>query len=133
LLDERFFMYLDDVEFCVRAENAGFQLIYVPAARITHNVVWVDKAIHKMYYSVRNRYLLIHTSFVGYDRWFALIYFTLSILVKMINWRFGNDQYFKASKMGIEDYLAHNFGPGRGLDFVTAPLKENRGKAIPRG
>jgi hypothetical protein len=36
LLDERFFAYQEDTDLCVRARKAGWQVTYMPAARITH-------------------------------------------------------------------------------------------------
>ncbi len=38
LLDERFFMYFEDADFCRRARNAGFQVFSVPAAKMWHKV-----------------------------------------------------------------------------------------------
>ena len=35
-LDERFFLYFEETEFCWRARNAGFQTWYVPASRVIH-------------------------------------------------------------------------------------------------
>lgn len=35
-LDERFFAYQEDTDFCVRARQAGWKIAYVPTARITH-------------------------------------------------------------------------------------------------
>ncbi len=38
LLDERFFMYFEETDFCFRAEKAGWPCWYVPASRIIHLV-----------------------------------------------------------------------------------------------
>ena len=38
LLDEQFFMYFDDVDFCQRAQRAGWECWYVPASRVVHFV-----------------------------------------------------------------------------------------------
>lgn len=35
-LDERFFMYAEDIDFCRRAKTAGWQVIYYPKAVIVH-------------------------------------------------------------------------------------------------
>jgi GT2 family glycosyltransferase len=35
-LDERFFAYQEDADFCFRARQAGWQIYYVPAAQIVH-------------------------------------------------------------------------------------------------
>ncbi len=36
LLDEDFYMYLEDVDFCLRAHVAGFRCLYVPTAVVFH-------------------------------------------------------------------------------------------------
>jgi GT2 family glycosyltransferase len=125
LLDDRFFMYYDDIEYCSRAQRLGYILLYVPEAKILHNIVCVDKAVYKLYYSMRNRYLLIRTAFSGMQRWTAMIYFSISIIVKMINWRFVNVKYYQALRMGIEDYFAGRFGRGRGLEYVAEHQKKD--------
>jgi GT2 family glycosyltransferase len=36
LLDERFFAYQEDADFCFRAKQAGWQVYYYPQAQIVH-------------------------------------------------------------------------------------------------
>ena len=36
LFDERFFLYLEDMDFCLRAQAAGFSLLFVPQAHVWH-------------------------------------------------------------------------------------------------
>lgn len=38
LLDEGYFMYFEEVEFCLRAKRAGWQVWYVPESRVIHLV-----------------------------------------------------------------------------------------------
>lgn len=38
LLDERYFLYYEEVDFCLRAQRAGFRCEYVPASRVVHLV-----------------------------------------------------------------------------------------------
>jgi GT2 family glycosyltransferase len=38
LLDERFFMYFEDMDLCLRIRTAGWQIVYVPQGEITHFV-----------------------------------------------------------------------------------------------
>jgi len=38
LLDERYFLYLEDLDFCLRAQAAGFALWFVPEATAWHSV-----------------------------------------------------------------------------------------------
>ena len=37
-LDESFPMYFEDTDFCTRARNAGFKVIYVPAGKMWHKI-----------------------------------------------------------------------------------------------
>lgn len=38
LLDERFFMYFEDMDYCIRLRKAGWKLFYVPTGEIVHLV-----------------------------------------------------------------------------------------------
>lgn len=38
LLDERYFMYYEEVDFCLKARRAGFPCWYVPGSRVVHLV-----------------------------------------------------------------------------------------------
>lgn len=37
LLDERFFMYAEDIDFCLRAKNSGWQIVYFPEGTVIHH------------------------------------------------------------------------------------------------
>ncbi|MFZ5366028.1 MAG: glycosyltransferase family 2 protein [Patescibacteria group bacterium] len=37
LLDERYFMYFEDLDYCQRVKRAGFQVYYLPTAEIIHH------------------------------------------------------------------------------------------------
>jgi hypothetical protein len=37
-LDERFFMYMEDIDFCLRARAAGWRVVYHPALRVLHHI-----------------------------------------------------------------------------------------------
>ncbi len=69
LLDEGFFMYYEDVEFCYRARQAGWQIMHTPAARVVHlrggsssvkSRARQNKRLPRYYYASRSRlyYLL---------------------------------------------------------------------------
>jgi hypothetical protein len=36
LLDEKFFMYFEDIDFCLRAQQAGWETWYAPTSRVQH-------------------------------------------------------------------------------------------------
>jgi len=39
-LDEDYFCYLEDVDFCYRARRSGFPIIYCPDSKVVHNFSW---------------------------------------------------------------------------------------------
>lgn len=64
LLDERFFMYYEETEWCVRAARAGMRLLHVPAARIWHKIPLDARADqpYVAYYMTRNRLLFLRAT-----------------------------------------------------------------------
>ena len=38
LFDERFFAYYEDLDYCIRAREAGFRILTVPTAHVWHKV-----------------------------------------------------------------------------------------------
>lgn len=61
LLDEKYYLYLEDLDYCIRAKREGFTLLYVPSSVLWHvNAGSSDRPgnpIHE-YYFTRNRLLL---------------------------------------------------------------------------
>jgi len=50
LLDERFFLYGEDIDYCLRAWHAGWKVWYVPTAHIIHHhQAQSDKRLFSMY------------------------------------------------------------------------------------
>ena len=71
LMDEGYFMYFDDVDYCRKAMNAGWQILHWPQARVVHlrggsSSVKAELAARKRpksyYYASRTRYF---TTFYG--------------------------------------------------------------------
>lgn len=68
LLDERYFMYFEDVEFAMRA-HAKFTLLYTPGSTVYHKSgggdAWHTYSPFYLYYSARNRILVFgHGTFI---------------------------------------------------------------------
>lgn len=68
ILDKKFFLYLEDVDFCCRAKKKGFTIIYQPQAFIWHKNASSSggSGSHlQIYYQSRNRLLFAfkHASF----------------------------------------------------------------------
>lgn len=65
LLDEGYFMYFEDVEFCHRARKAGWEILHNPVARVVHlrggsssmnERIRTKKRVPRYYYESRTRY-----------------------------------------------------------------------------
>jgi len=78
LLDERYFLYYEEADWCVRASTAGWKLLWVPGARVRHRVAASTEAGDGLpvapqvtYYMTRNRLLLLASNLRGPARWVA--------------------------------------------------------------
>jgi GT2 family glycosyltransferase len=117
LLDERFFMYLEDAEFSHRLTAAGYQLLYIPHARIYHRAMLREDNMI-LYYGIRNRFLFIETTTQGLKRRVVTAYLLVATLVKMLFvWSFRRPDYFGTAKCAIADYYSGVLFQGRGLAF----------------
>jgi GT2 family glycosyltransferase len=71
LLDERYFAYHEDIDYCLRAIAAGFQTLVVPEAALYHKYsrsLAAGESPLKEYLLVRNWYLLWNTHLSGWRR-----------------------------------------------------------------
>jgi GT2 family glycosyltransferase len=66
LFDEKFFLYLEDMDFCLRAQKTGFSLFFVPQARVWHkgSASTADNEGMRKYHFVKStvRFARKHTS-----------------------------------------------------------------------
>lgn len=64
LLDESFFLYFEDFDYCQRAKEAGYRIFYFPGAQILHHFGESSKQnyIHStsLYFNSMKRYYLKH-------------------------------------------------------------------------
>jgi GT2 family glycosyltransferase len=110
LLNEKFFLYHEDIEFSARAVRNGLKLLYVPASVIYHKCRGERKLRERtLYYAVRNRNLLIDMCFP----FVAKIYFFFVIRAKMLIWFFRDKELFHAAQVGLKDYKKDVFGQVR--------------------
>ena len=90
LLDEEFFMYFEDVDFCKRAREAGWNIIHNPEAHVVHlrggsspvkSQAAKKKRLPRYFYESRTRYYFKH--FGGFGLFAANIFWHLGWLVAM--------------------------------------------------
>jgi hypothetical protein len=116
-LDEKYFMYFEDAEFSLRMIHAGFHLLYVPQSRIYHKIHNRNDQLLPMYYTVRNRLLLINTATYGVSRMIAKSYFFFTFTLKMMYLKTRKPKLYIAARYGLEDYRKKIFYEGRGLSL----------------
>jgi GT2 family glycosyltransferase len=85
MLDGRYFMYREDVDWCCRARANGFKVLYVPQAIVWHRDAQLrEEAMERItYYMTRNTYLLLLTQKAG---WRVMALVTLQNTMWLLNW-----------------------------------------------
>jgi GT2 family glycosyltransferase len=86
MLDERYFIYAEDADWCLRARRAGYRLLFVPTGRLWHAVSASSGAASpwKIYQRLRANLLLFETHAEGIGRLTWLPSFLAQQLVLMI-------------------------------------------------
>lgn len=84
-MDEKFFMYFEDVEFCRRVRNAGWAIINNPNARVVHLRGGSSPVKRK----ALERKRLPHYYYASRTRYFYLAYGWLGLTLANILWSLG--------------------------------------------
>ncbi len=115
LLDERFFMYYEETEWCARAARAGFGILHVPAARVLHKIP-LDARSDKpyvAYYMTRNRLLFLRQTWAAPATWLRALLLqdarTLLSLSLRPKWR-ARRPHRDAMLHAWRDFFAGRFG-----------------------
>jgi GT2 family glycosyltransferase len=76
LLDERFFMYYEETEWCLRIARHGYRIVVAPDARVWHDISPQAQAGSPAiaYYMTRNHLLLLHATKAPASAWRHTIY-----------------------------------------------------------
>ena len=77
LLDESYFIYWDDVEYCYRAKKAGCKTVYCSMAKVWHKVSKAAMGVpgFALYYGTRNRFWFVKEYATRWQYRSFLIYF----------------------------------------------------------
>lgn len=82
MLDERYFAYYEETDLCARARRGGWQIVFVPNARIWHKGGRFTKSGEiPMYYMTRNRFLFMKKNARGFQFPFFILYFLFTDLI----------------------------------------------------
>ncbi len=101
--DEKYFLYYEDADFCQRANQAGFKLLFVPQAKVWHKNLGTGTSGQPLqdYYLTRNR-LLFGWRWAGLKTRLALLKESGKLLFK------GRSSQKKA----VRDFYLRRFGKG---------------------
>lgn len=128
LLDERFFLQLEETDFYLRARQAGYEALCDPAAGIFHKesrAFGGTRAAIKTYYSTRNTLLLIEKTHHGLGAKLGglkRLYWSLSHLASaterrphvanlaFLRWLASRAPSARAVRAGVADYVLRRFG-----------------------
>lgn len=116
MLDERFFYYWEETEWCLRSSQAGWRITHVPQAKLWHKGVQRDYRPKPSvaYYNTRNRLLMLskHRAplHVRVAVWGQMMRTVTSMSVRP-KWRTSR-QHRNAMVRGMVDFLRHRWGPG---------------------
>jgi GT2 family glycosyltransferase len=115
-LDERFFYYWEETEWCVRARRAGWRVVLEPAARLWHKGVQRDYRPRPSvsYYDTRNHLLLLRKHRAPLVAWASVggrkLRTVISYSVRR-RWR-GQRAHRDAIIRGTVDFVAGRWGRG---------------------
>ena len=83
VFDERFFLYFEDTDFCLRVKEKGYKIVYVPETKIIHfkSRSFINSSINKNLEFFKSLYIF----FDKYDKYYKNYYFVkkmFKILIK---------------------------------------------------
>ena len=114
LMPEKYFLYFEDVDWCLKAQRAGYKCVLVPNAKIWHKVSQSTKpgSFSYIYYHTRNGLLLAKRNAPFFIKTIAclngfFVYFKQ--VLKLIIFP-SKRKWSKAIMLGISDFYKNKFG-----------------------
>jgi GT2 family glycosyltransferase len=105
LLDEDYFMYCEDTEFCIRLLKNGIRIKYIPTAKLWHKVsqsTGGSDSAFSTYYMTRNRLNYIK-KYCNEFSWTAYPFSLLTRYIRMITCK--DKKKKQAFRQGIHDHI----------------------------
>jgi len=112
LLDDGFFMYFEDVDYCQRVHKAGWKILYWPRAQIIHLLGGsgnftadgtLQKRAPRFYYESRSRYFAKHYGLFGL--WFANLSWLMGRLISLLREFTGNKTPHHRKKEALDIWI----------------------------
>lgn len=112
LFDERFFMYREDIDLCLRLSTQGYGMYMVPKAHLWHRRPGTGAVVapHVVYYMARNSLLLARKHRPAESIRFLAQDFTACLLWGVRRRWSGMRRHALARADGVKDYFLGRFG-----------------------
>jgi len=121
-LDEAFFLYLEDVDWCLRAAEAGVETWLVPEAVVRHDVSRTTSDLSPAslrYYAYRNHFRLAFRHARGLARIAIaseLLWTTVKIGIRSLGFSsYRHNSWYHARTRGLRDFVLGRWGPAPGV------------------
>lgn len=121
--DEKFFLYYEDTDLCLRMQEKNWKCLFVPQARLTHIVNASTQgrlAVWRSYYNTRNRLYFFSKTKSG-SAFLPILFSIYAHLLRhclVLPFRGVDGQrQLKAELLGLRDFLNGKFGKADCLDF----------------
>jgi len=106
LLDERYFLYWDDVEFSNRVLHAGYKMRYVPTAYVYHELMASSgqqdgRSPTYDYYNLRNRLWYIREEHRGWTKVSAYVWTVPLLLRRLARILVRREKYWKETLVAV--------------------------------
>lgn len=118
-LDEDFFMYSEELDWCRRLKAAGWRIVYVPTAQIVHHggksSEQVVAARHLHFQTSKVRYFQKHHGPLAAEalRWFLLANYAWQLALEGAKWLVGHRRSLRAQRIAAyRQVLGSGLRPG---------------------
>lgn len=110
-MDESYFLYWEDTEWCARALEKGYKILFVPGSRIWHKVSATaeENPFSQYYYYIRNGLYFLS----GYDRTSLPRFILFNLLYAVYSTIKGNIQVIQGTTQGFVDFMRKQKGQKR--------------------
>lgn len=114
VLDERFFIYFEESEWCSRARRAGFRVVYVPRAIMWHKIQANERHYSRRYLYLMARNRLLYLRCIGASPWLILLA-AVDMVRTSLSWLVKPEhremrRFAAMQPRGICDFLIGRFG-----------------------
>ena len=126
LMDEKLFLYVEELDWCVRARKAGYKILYIPESKVYHKIsisTGDNYGVIFNYFNTRNFLYVIRKNMSFPKREYYLINAlfhrisecrnTLRDMIKPKFWSESNDRNVDMFKLrGVFDFISGRMGKG---------------------